>query len=234
MSDDLTTGLRQLAESGEALPSASGADIRRRAHLRRRRRRSAAAVAGTAAAAAVALTLVLNPGGPDAGRASSPAASTTGTPSPRPTGTPTPQAAVPDARVNLSTRLLVAGGRKLPVSSGGARTPTPTGRMTVTSMTDAELVSGKEIGMESVYTYKLPWVIRLRADDGTSTYLAAMPYDEKAPGNYDITSGWIGLRFSDAEWLYGQLRPGAVVEIAGRSPAGPARSVNPAPPGPAS
>ncbi|MFF4398176.1 L,D-transpeptidase [Streptomyces sp. NPDC001480] len=213
MSDDLTTGLRQLAEAGETSPSASGAEIRRRAGLRRRRRRTGA-VAGTVAAVAVVLTLVLRPGGPEAGRTSPPAA--------RPTGTSSPRVA-PDARVDLSTRLLAVGGRELPVSSGLPGAPTPTGRMTVIAKTRTRLVSPKEIGMRagSGYRYTLPLVIRLRADDGKETYLAAMPYDEKAPGNRDVTTGWIGLRSSDAKWLYGRLRLGAVVDIVGRSPAEP-------------
>ncbi|MGW7255985.1 L,D-transpeptidase [Streptomyces sp. NPDC054834] len=227
MSDDLTAGLRQLAESGQSLPTASGADIRRRAHLRRRRRRTAAVGAGTVAAAAVALTLVLNLGGPGAGRTSSPAAGpTSAAPTPPPTSTPTStptsapvRRAVSDATVNLSARFLVADNRKVPITSGLARTPTPSGRMTVTSMTDMELVSGEEVGAESGSSYKLTWVVRLRADDGTTTYLAAMPYNDKAPGNYDVTSGWIGLRPSDAKWVYAKLRPGAAVDIVRGRPA---------------
>ncbi|MFF4015322.1 L,D-transpeptidase [Streptomyces sp. NPDC001843] len=226
MSDDLTTGLRQLAESGQRLPTASGSDIRRLAQSRRRRRRTAAAVAGTVAAVAVASTLVLNLGGPDGGRTSTPAAGpTSAPPAPRQTRTaissPTQRAAA-DVTVNLSARYLVAGGRKVPITSGLAKTPTPTGRMTVTSMTDVKEMGGGVVVGGAAGSYKLPWVIGLRGQDGATTFLAAIPYDKKAPGSYDTTSGWIGLRLSDAKWLYGRLRTGAVVDVVGATAAEPA------------
>ncbi|MGW2640838.1 L,D-transpeptidase [Streptomyces sp. NPDC001348] len=226
MSDDLTTGLRQLAESGQRLPTASGADIRRLAQSRRRRRRTATVVAGAAAAVAVAFTLVLNLGGPDAGPESSPAAGrTSAQPAPRQTRTaissPTQRAAA-DVTVNLSARYLVAGGRRLPITCGLPKTPTPTGRMTVTSMTDVKVAGGEVVAGGSTGSYKLPWVIGLRAEDGTATFIAAVPYDEKAPGKYDVTSGWIGLRLSDAKWLYGRLRTGAVVDVVNATAAEPA------------
>jgi lipoprotein-anchoring transpeptidase ErfK/SrfK len=231
VSDDLTTGLRRLAEAGQRLPTASGADIRRLAQSRRRHRRTAAAVAGTAAAVAVALTLVLNLGGPDAGRTSTPAVGpTSAPPAPRQTRTaissPTQRAAA-DVTVDLSARYLVAGGRKLPITSGLAKTPTPTGRMTVTSMADVKEVGGAVGVGGSIGSYKLPWVIGLRAQGGATTFLAAMPYDQKAPGSYDTTSGWIGLRPSDAKWLYGRLRIGAVVDVVSATAAEPAPSDTP-------
>ncbi|MFF4487612.1 L,D-transpeptidase [Streptomyces sp. NPDC001544] len=235
MSDDLTTGLRQLAESGQRLPTASGADIRRLAQSRRRHRRTAAAVAGTAAAVAVTLTLVLNLGGPDAGRTSTPAAGrTSAPPAPRQTRTaissPTQRAAA-DVTVNLSARYLVAGGRKLPITSGLAKTPTPTGRMTVTSMTDVKVMGDGVVVGGATGGYKLPWVIGLRAQDGATTFLAAIPNGTKAPGKYDTTSGWIGLRLSDAKWLYGRLRIGAVVDIVRTTAAEPAPGGTPTFPG---
>lgn len=56
-------------------------------------------------------------------------------------------------------------------------------------------------------------MIVLGASDGSENFIATMTFDEKAPGNYDRTSGWIGLRQADAKWLYQQLSPGAVVDI---------------------
>ncbi|MGN5382325.1 hypothetical protein ACQ4WX_49735 [Streptomyces lasalocidi] len=68
MSDDLATGLREIAESAEQVPPFSGADVRHLAQRRRRLRRTVAALGGTAAVAAVALALVLNLGGSGTGR----------------------------------------------------------------------------------------------------------------------------------------------------------------------
>ncbi|WP_369394847.1 L,D-transpeptidase [Streptomyces sp. CG1] len=212
MSDDLTTGLRELAESAEQLPQISGADIRHLAQRRRRRRSTSAALGGTAAVAAVALALVLGLGGSGTGRQDMPAT--------RPTRTLTRQPA-PDIEVDLSSRLLVAGGRSMPVSSGLARTPTPTGRMTVISRVPVTVVSGAVVGRPHDFRYKVPWVIRLRADDGTTTAVFGMATDDTVPGVFDLTSGWIGLRTADAKWLYDRLPTGSVVDIKGHAPAVP-------------
>ncbi|MBX7551258.1 L,D-transpeptidase [Streptomyces sp. tea 10] len=212
MSDDLTTGLRELAESAEQVPPLSGAGIRHLAQRRRRRRHTVAALGGTAAVAAVALALVLGFGGSGTGRREVPAT--------RPTSTLTRQPA-PDVEVDLSSRLLKADGRSMPVSSGFARTPTPTGRMTVISKADVTMVSGAVVGRPHDLRYNVPWVIRLRADDGTTTAVFGLSTDNTTPGVYDITSGWIGLRTADAKWLYGRLRTGSVVDIEGHAPAVP-------------
>lgn len=210
MSDDLTTVLRELAESAEQVPSISGAGIRHLAQRRRRRRRTIAALGVTAAVAASALALVLSPGGSRTARHDMPAA--------RPTSTPTRHPA-PDVEVDLSSRLLKAGGRSMPLSSGLARTPTPTGRMTVVSKVDVTMVSGAVVGRPHDRRYNVPWVIRLRADDGTTTAVFGLTTDDTAPGVVDNTSGWIGLRTADARWLYDRLRTGSVVDIEGHAPA---------------
>lgn len=85
--------------------------------------------------------------------------------------------------------------------------------MTVVTKEEAKAVpmfSGK-------YVEKVAWAIGLRAADGTTNVIGALTSDEKAPGNYDVTSGWIGLRRADAQWLYGELAPGAAIEIEGAS-----------------
>ncbi|QHA08045.1 L,D-transpeptidase family protein [Streptomyces broussonetiae] len=212
MSDDLTTALRELAESVEQSPQFSGADIRQLAQRRGRRRRTIAALGGTAAVASLGLALVLGPGGPGPGRQDMPATQPTSTLTRRP---------APDAEVALSSRLLVAGGRRMPVSSGLARTPTPTGRMTVVSRVRVTVVSGAVVGRPPDFRYRVPWVIRLRADDGTTTAVFGMITDGTAPGVVDLTSGWIGLRTADAKWLYDRLRTGSVVDIEGHAPAVP-------------
>ncbi|WEO94287.1 L,D-transpeptidase [Streptomyces sp. FXJ1.172] len=212
MSDDLTTVLRELAESAEQAPSVSGAGIRRLAQRRRRRRRTVAALGVTAAVAAAALVSVLSPGGSGTGRQDMPAT--------RPTRTLTRQPA-PDAEVDLSSRLLRAGGRSMPLSSGLARTPTPTGRMTVIAKADVTRVSGAVVGRPRDLRYTVRWVIRLRANDGTTTAVFGLTTDDTAPGAVDDTSGWIGLRPADARWLYDRLRTGSVVDIGGRAPTAP-------------
>lgn len=49
-------------------------------------------------------------------------------------------------------------------------------------------------------------------------WISAISHNEKAPGNTDVTTGWIGLRTTDAQWLYEQLSEGAVVEIRNPGP----------------
>jgi hypothetical protein len=105
--------------------------------------------------------------------------------------------------VDLTRRVLTLGVREVPVSSGTFRTRTPTGWMTVTGRADIKVLSGKELGLGGAYSTKVPWVVELRTDDGTTTYLGGLVYDSKAPGRYDVMSGWFGLGLSDAKWLYG-------------------------------
>lgn len=212
MSDELTSQLKELAQDGETPPPVPGAQIRLRAVRRRRRRRTAAAVAGACAATALALVLALNLGGGDSTDRHQP-------PATRPTATPTTPAA-PDATVDLSRRVLTAAGRTLPISSGTEQLPTPTGRMKVTAKEAAKVVPASNVGIQdNAYTVKLPWVLELVATDrSATTFIGALTYDEKAPGAYDRTDGWIGLRPTDAKWLYEQLRLGAVVDIEGATP----------------
>lgn len=212
MSDELTSQLKELAQDGETPPPVPGAQIRLRAVRRRRRRRTAAAVAGACAATALALVLALNLGGGDGTDRHQP-------PATRPTATPTTPAA-PDATVDLSRRVLTAAGRTLPISSGTEQLPTPTGRMKVTAKEAAKVVPASNVGIQDdAYTVKLPWVLELVATDrSATTFIGALTYDEKAPGAYDRTDGWIGLRPKDAKWLYGQLRLGAVIDIEGATP----------------
>lgn len=202
MSDELASNLRELAQEAETLPPVSGAEIRLRAVRRRRRRRTAVTVAGACAAASLALVVALNLIGGDREDRPAPAASPTAPPS-------TP--AAPDATVDLARRVLTVAGRELPISSGVARSPTATGRVTVVAKEEAKGVPV----FEGKYTQKVAWLIVFRAADGTTNYIRALTEDEKAPGNYDVTDGWIGLRLADAKWLYGELAPGAVIEITG-------------------
>lgn len=207
MSDELTSGLRELAAEGEASPSLTGAEIRGRAGRRRLRRRTALATAGACAAGALALVVVVSLGG-GTDRGTPPAASPAGTP-----GVPV----TPDATVDLSRRALSASGRTMPLTAGTAKTPTPTGRMTVTAKEKVRRMVAAEVGLGEKYDVKIPWVIELTGSDGTKSFVAALTYDAKAPGNYDRTNGWIGLRPHDAQWLYTRLDVGAVVDIEGSS-----------------
>ncbi|MFF2512901.1 L,D-transpeptidase [Streptomyces sp. NPDC058086] len=216
MSDELASGLRELAQDAETLPAVSGAEIRLRAVRRRRRRFRWTAVTGACAAASLALVVALNLTGGDREDRPSPAASPTAPPS-------TPSPAAPDATVDLSRRMLTVAGRDLPISSGSVRYPTATGRMTVVTKDSARALSlfaGK-------YMEKVAWVIGLRAADGTTNFIGTLTSDEKAPGTYDVTTGWIGLRRADAVWLYKKLAPGAVVEIRGATTPTPATDLSP-------
>jgi hypothetical protein len=216
VSDELASGLRELAQDAETPPSLSGAEIRLRAVRRRRFRRTAVTVAGACAAASLALVVALNLTGGDREDRPSPAASPTAPPS-------TPSPAAPDATVDLSRRMLTVAGRDLPISSGSVRYPTATGRMMVVtkdSVRTLSLFAGKDL-------QKVAWVIGLRAADGTTNFVGTLTSDEKAPGNYDVTTGWIGLRRADAVWLYKQLEPGAVIEIRGATTPTPATDLSP-------
>ncbi|WP_406331500.1 L,D-transpeptidase [Streptomyces sp. NBC_00203] len=209
MSDELTSGLRELAAEGETLPVLSGAEIRGRAVRRRRRRRTSVAVAGASAAVALALVVAVNLGGGHTERRPSPAASPTGTPS---------LPATPDATVDLSRRVISVAGRELPLSSGSEWAPTGTGRMMVIAKEPAKVLPATEAGFKVAYDLKVPWVIEFSTSDGTANYIAGLTYDEKAPGNYDRTTGWIGLRTADAKWLYAQLQLGSLIDIEGTAP----------------
>ncbi|MEV6532062.1 L,D-transpeptidase [Streptomyces sp. NPDC051639] len=206
LASELGSDLRELAASGETPPPVSGAGIRLRAVRRRRRRRTAVtvSVAGACAAASLALLLALHLGDGGTRERPSPAASHTA-----PSRTPV----AVGATVDLARRVLTAAGRDMPVSAGMPGRPTPTGRMTVVAKRDVRVVPALEVGPKDVYALKVPWVIELRAADGTTNFVGALSADQKAPGNYDVTDGWIGLRSADAQWLYGQLDLGAVVEI---------------------
>lgn len=204
MSDDLTARLRELAEAGQLPSPGSGAEVRRLASARRRRRRTAITVAGAFAAAAVALALLLDPNGPDTDDRSAPVTA--------PTGTATAEAA-PAATVDLGRRVLLVGRRELPVAADGLRTPAPTGRMTVAAREDVRELPAEAVGLKDAYRLKVPWVVELRAGDGTSTYLGGLAYDTTRPGGSDPANGWIGLKPADAKWLYGQLRVGDVVAV---------------------
>jgi hypothetical protein len=212
VSDELTFQLKELAQEAEAPVPFSGAEIRRRAVRRKRRRRTVGAVAGACTASALALVLALNLGGGDGTERHTP-------PATRPTGTPTTPAA-PDATVDLARRVLTVAGRTLPISSGSTMWPTPTGRMRVVGKLTYKEVPASNLGSkDDAYTWKVPWVIELASDDSAATsYTGALTYDQKAPGAYDRTDGWIGLRSADAKWLYLHLPLGAVVDIEGAAP----------------
>ncbi|WP_327344618.1 L,D-transpeptidase [Streptomyces europaeiscabiei] len=256
MSDELTVRLRELAETAEALPPGSGAEVRAIAGRRRRRRRTTAAVAGGCAAAGLAAVLTLNVASHGTEQRPSTAASSEAGAS-----------AAPDATVDLSRRVLTFAGRELPITAGTARNPTPTGPMTVTVKRSSVVLNGQTVGFDAEYGLKFVWVMELApaeasatgvgeapgtggtrgpaeateateasdTGDGTDTdgsvswaptqspalrglWISAISHNEKAPGNTDVTTGWIGLRTTDAQWLYEQLSEGAVVEIRNPGP----------------
>ncbi|WP_371578712.1 L,D-transpeptidase [Streptomyces sp. NBC_01314] len=270
MSDELTVRLRELAETAEALPPGSGAEVRATAGRRRRRRRTTAAVAGGCAAAGLAAVLTLNVASHGTEQRPSTAAAS-----------PPSASVAPHATVDLSRRVLTFAGRELPISAGATKTPTPTGLMTVTVKRSAMVVHGQTVGYGSGYDLKLTWVLELspieasatgsttggtrvptEAPDGTEAtapteasdtgdsgntgdsgdsgegvdtdgrasgaptrspapgalWIAAITYYEKAPGNLDVTTGWLGLRTTDARWLYERLSEGAIVEIRDKGP----------------
>lgn len=203
MSDDrdLTTALRDVADAHQTPPQVPGTEIRRRAALRRRRRHGA--LAGTAVAAVVTAVVLGFTTGLGGGTEQRPAAAASGTtPSTRPAAT-----------VDLSRRLLTIAGRDLAVSSGTAQYPTPTGLMTVTAKFPTKAMDSAALGLDNGYDITLPWVVELRTADGSTNYVVALTYNEKAPGKSDVTNGWIGLRTADAKWLYAKVKPGMALSV---------------------
>ncbi|TLS46796.1 L,D-transpeptidase [Streptomyces montanus] len=191
-----------------------GAEIRRRAVRRRRRRHVSLAAVGASGLAAVSLVLTMAFTGEDHGHSTPPAATYSASKPPRadPGLAFRGRAA---ATVDLSRRELTFAGRILPISSGTAEAPTPTGRMTVTAKYKVRALpadSGDKAG-SGRYEAKTPWVIQLRSSQNRTNYIVALTVDQKAPGHYDSTTGWIGLRRTDAQWLYQRLDRGAVVAV---------------------
>ena len=207
----LAVGLHESARVHEIPLPVPGAEIRHRAVRRRRRRHVWLAAVGAGAVATMSLVLTTAVTGGKAGRSTPPAvAYAAPQPLPDPIGRAT-------ATVNLSRRELTVAGRILPISSGTAKAPTPTGRMTVTAKYKVRVLSADSAG-SGQYGVKTPWVIQLRTPQNRTNYIVAFTLDEKAPGNYDSTTGWIGLRRTDAEWLYRRLDRGAVVAVVGAAP----------------
>ncbi|MFE7896211.1 L,D-transpeptidase [Streptomyces sp. NPDC057424] len=215
MSDDLTDLLHEVADRHRAAPSVPAQEIRRLAERRGRRRRAAYASGAAAVALALAGGLAVAFTGHDGARLAPPAdASATAPPRPSP-----PQQQRATATVDLMQHELALSGRRLPVSGGTAQHPTPTGRMTVVAKYPERRLPGATVGLGKEYDVAMRWVVELRAADGSTTYLVALTYDEQAPGERDVTHGWIGLRSADAKWCYQLLQPGDVVRINRTGPA---------------
>jgi lipoprotein-anchoring transpeptidase ErfK/SrfK len=230
VSDELTRELKELAADAETPAPVAGVEVRRVAVRRRLRRRATAVVVGATAASALALLLALNltGGGPHERRSPVARPGVTPNSTSAPSATSTPSASAPaEATVDLSRRVLVTEGRSLPVTSGSPEAPTPTGRLTVVAKSASRVMPADAVGLGDGYELKVPWALELRTEDGATTFIAAITYDEKAPGTRDTTTGWIGLRPADAEWLYGRLRVGAVVDVQSAGPIATATPLRP-------
>lgn len=192
MSDELTVRLRELAETAEAPPPGSGAEVRATAGRRRRRRRTSAAVAGGCAAAGLAAVLTLNVA--SHGTEQRPSTAMSSVPS---------VTAAPEVTVDLSRRVLTFEGRDLPISAGTVRTPTPTGLMTVSAKYSVKTISAATVEFPDEYDVKLPWVLELSpATDGTDATdgarRTAEPIDgTEEPDGTDETGGTDGTGTSE-------------------------------------
>ncbi|MER5304368.1 L,D-transpeptidase [Streptomyces lasiicapitis] len=204
--DALSAALRGLADSGRAPAPGPGAQVRRRAVTRGRRRRATIAGGAAIATAALVFGLVTGLGDDSDPRPAQPAA-------------PTESASTaPAVTVDLTRRTLTVRGRTLPLSSGTAAHPTKPGRMTVVAKHRTKRLTGGTAGLGDEYDVSLPWVVELRDTTGRTNYAVALTYNEQAPGKADVTRGVLGLRTSDAKWLYTQVSSGSVVTIEGKAP----------------
>ncbi|MFI1169501.1 L,D-transpeptidase [Streptomyces sp. NPDC020801] len=132
-----------------------------------------------------------------------------------------------EATVDLTTRTLRVAGRVLPVSSGVPEWPTPMGRMTVVAKYEVTELPTDALHPDGKSEIKLPWVIELRTPGQGRNYIVPVTWAPKAPGNYSATGGWIGVRTSDAHWLYTQLHEGSVLVVMGEPPATQAPEIAP-------
>ncbi|MFB9364614.1 L,D-transpeptidase [Kitasatospora albolonga] len=235
--DELTVLIRGMAaEAPTALPLPYEA-LRHAGRARRRRRRTGMAALGTALA--IGGGAVLWPGSGPAveelsGRPAPVVSTAFGTPPPtdRPlevaaqpvpsaTEDPGPEPLPPGqvrAVVDLSSFDVRVNGTDAarPCSVGGPGSPTPSGRMTVISrqavvVMDSQTGPFLTVGDKSTYHLELNWAVKLSAPDGTSVWIAEMPW--RAPGSSGSTAGDIGLGRGDARWFYERVAVGDTVEV---------------------
>ncbi|MCX4818505.1 L,D-transpeptidase [Streptomyces sp. NBC_01142] len=199
--DELDSVLRVLAAEGEAQPSMSGGQVRRRGEARGRRRR----VVG-ATAAAVALIAGVAVGVPQilgADEVRRPPAMSPPGPS-LSAKTPSPTLVTVDvAKRVLTVSLDGMKTRSIPVVVDG----TAGGRMAVVSKSPKRELPGEVFGFGKDYMVNRSWVVELSGSGGSTTYIFETA--SEAPRSRSV----IGVAADDAEWLYKQLKIGDTIAV---------------------
>ncbi|MET8573096.1 hypothetical protein [Streptomyces sp. NPDC004783] len=115
--------------------------------------------------------------------------------------------------MDLSHRTLTVGARSVAVTAGRWPSSVSEGRMTVTAREEVKVMPAMALGLRSTRIAELRWLVEFRGDDGTTLCLSSMPSVSGEPGHADRTHDWIAFAPADARCLYGQLRPGDVVDV---------------------
>jgi hypothetical protein len=219
---ELSTALRELAAHHETFPALTGAEVRGRAVRRGRRRMAGTLGAGAVAFAVVAfaLTAGFTDSAGDGNERQLPAATHADpVPSPRVTSTqvpnPVPRAPV-TGTVALGKRVLIVGGRAMPLTSGLPDSPGLVGPLTVYKKHATKVVTVTDLTGGVAYTTEVSLAVELRDTHDQPVYVGiAYSYKEKSTGKHDTGAGWIGLDPTDAKWFYGDVKIGSALSVTG-------------------
>jgi len=220
LSTELSAELRELAARQESRPVLTGAEIRGRAVRRGRRRVVGGLGAGAVAFAvtAFALTVGFTHSDDDGNGRQLPAATHADpVPSPRVTSTdastPVPRAPV-TGTVVLGKRVLIVGGRVMPMTSGLPDSPELAGPLTVYKKHETKVVTVTDLAGGVAYTTEVSLAVELRDANDDPVYVGiAFSSKEKSTGEQDTGAGWIGLDPADAKWFYEDAKIGSVFSV---------------------
>lgn len=220
VSSEVSAELRELAARQESRPVLTGAEIRGRAVRRGRRRVVGGLGAGAVALAVIAfaLTAGFTHSDDDGNGRQLPAATHADpVPSPRVTSTdastPVPRKPV-TGRVVLGKRVLIVGGRVMPMTSGLPDSPEPAGPLTVYKKHETKVVTVTDLAGGVAYTTEVTLAVELRDTHGEPVYVGiALSSKERSVGEQDTGAGWIGLDSADAKWFYQDAKIGSVFSV---------------------
>lgn len=217
---ELATALHELAAHHETFPALTGAQVRGRAVRRGRRRTAGTLGAGAVAFAVVAFALTVgftHSAGEGTERRLPGATHAEPVPSPR---APSAEVSTPVPRtpatgtVVLGKRVLIVGGRVMPMTSGFPDSPKPAGPLTVYKKHETKVVTVTDLTGGIAYTTEVSLAVELRDTNDEPVYVGiAFSSKEKSTGKQDTGAGWIGLDSADAKWFYEDAKIGSVISV---------------------
>jgi len=219
LSNELSAELRELAARQESRPVLTGAEVRGRAVRRGRRRVVGGLGAGAVAFAVIAFALTVGFTHSDDegnGRQLPAATHADPVPSPRVTSTdastPVPSAPV-TGTVVLGKRVLIVGGRVMPMTSG-LPDSLATGPLTIYKKHETKVVTVTDLAGGVAYTTEVSLAVELRDTHDEPVYVGiALSSKEGSVGKHDTGAGWIGLDSADAKWFYEDAKIGSVFSV---------------------